>query len=229
MQINLHNAKAEAGLRNMQFFNSGALWEEYLEENQHLRSLMLASPEDRFTDGKQAVDVFRDAVEYIPRSLIGRPLQTYLVRKLMHVLNEEKKYRVLDYGCGAGNVGFMFAQLGFQTTLVEVNGVITDFLRWRIDKAHLPITLLTEDEPLEKYDLVTLFNVLEHLQEPLHVLQRIHASLLENGYLAMLFNTHEHGLDIVSHDTWERILKPFLLAHFTVVIDTDQMLYQKFQ
>lgn len=229
MQINLHNSKAEAGLRNMQFFNADKEWQEYLQQNPHLETNMLASPEDRFIDGKFAIEVFREAVEYIPRSLIGRPLQTYLTRKLMHVLNEEHKYRVLDYGCGAGNVGFMFAQLGFQTTLVEVQGVLTDFLRWRINKYHLPITLLTEEEPLGQYDLVTLFNVLEHLQEPLHVLQRIHKALPENGYLAMLFNTHEHGLDIVTRDTWERILKPFLLAHFTVVPDTDEMLYQKFQ
>lgn len=227
MQINLHNAKAEAYLRNMTFFDDKSEWEEYLKENPHLRGTLKDSPEDRFIDGKSAVDVFREATEYIPRSLIGRPLQTYIARQMIGELNQEKKNTVLDYGCGAGNVGLMFAHLGFDVDLVEVNGVITDFLRWRVKKHNLKVNVLAEEDPIRKYDLVILFNVLEHLMKPKFVLERITEALNQGGYLAILFNTHGHGLDIVSREYYEKELHPILQTKYEIVHETDETIYKK--
>ncbi len=225
--MNLHNAKAESYLRGMKFFDFEAEWNAYLSEYPEIKGKLLHSLEDRFVEGVKAIDVFREAVEYIPRSLKGRTMQTYIARKLMAVLNEEKKSRVLDYGCGAGNMGVMFSQVGFEVDVLEVEGVFTDFLKWRVARHFLPITVLNETSELKQYDLVLLFNVLEHLMEPMTVLKRISDSLVSGGYLAMLFNTHNEGLDIVSMETWEKELKPFVLDNFKVVENTDNMVYQK--
>lgn len=227
MNIHLHNAKAEASLQSMNFFDNNAEWQAYLKENPDKEKLMLASPEDRFKDGKSAIDCFREAVEYIPRSLIGRPLQTYLARNLICLLTQEKKNRVLDYGCGAGNMSFLFAQAGFHVDALDVEGEITDFLKWRVQRHFQRINVLNEVTELKKYDLVMLFNVLEHLMNPMWVLERITESLETGGILAMLFNTHGHGLDIVTWEQWESELKPYLLANFDIMQDTDGMIFRK--
>lgn len=228
--INLHNSKALAGLCNMVFPDSDLEWKAYCEEFpervKDLRSMNGA--EERFAEGNiTAIEVFRKTIEYMPRSLIRRPLQTFLARQLMYQLTEEKKNRVLDYGCGAGNMGLLFAQAGFDTTLLEVEGEHTHFLRWRVKKHYLQAKVLGDEDELGKYDLVMLFNVLEHLMEPKKVLERITNSLDKDGYFCLMFNTGKGGLDIVSWEIWEKELKPYLLENFDIVPDTDECLYRR--
>lgn len=227
--INLHNSKAEARLRNIKNTLNDVEWGEYLAEHPEFIPELekYQGPDERYVDGKTAIEVFRESIEYMPRSLLTRPLQVYFVRKMMYLLNEEKRWRVLDYGCGAGNVGIMFGQLGFDVDLLEVEGVHTEFLKWRVKKHFLDINVLGEEDKLGQYDLVTFFNVLEHTMDPMHVLERITNSLVKGGYLAMLFNSHGDGLDVTTMKTWEKTLQPYVLQHFTIMPNTDNMVYVK--
>lgn len=225
--IDFKNAKAWAVESQMTFLDDVKEWQAYLKENPYLEQEMRYSIEDRFKEGVKAIDCFRQGVEYIPRSLIGRSYHYYIGRKLMELLANERKSRVLDYGCGAGNMGLMFAMAGFATNFLEVEGVQTDFLKWRVERHFLKSKVLTEQSQLGEYDLVIFFNVMEHLEQPLEVLKRIHKAIAAGGYLALMCNTTGKGLDVVSQGVYERELMPFIKENFKLLANTDEMVYQK--
>ena len=227
MKINLKNGKYLGDTFPFRFFDDKAEWEAYDREFPDIVATAVNSPEDRFKGN--SVEVFKKAVEYIPRSLIGRPYQHWMAHRLIALLNSESKGRVLDYGCGAGNMGMIFAHAGFQVDFAEVKGVITDFLQWRVAKHFLGSNVFTHEDDLGEgnYDLVCMQNVMEHLDNPLEVLQKLTRAIVSGGYFLITFNTSGKGLDVVSQDTYNTILQPYLLDNFTVVEDTDLMLYKK--
>lgn len=228
MTINLTNSKAYSGETTFSFFNMSKEWEAYKKEFPKLNSKLLYSPEDRFKGGK-AVDVFAKAIEYIPRSLIPRPYQYWLARHLINLLHSEKKYRVLDYGAGAGNMGMIFSITGFKTDFADVKGEIVNFLRWRVERHFLNSKVFTHEEDLgeNQYDLICMQNVMEHLDEPLIVLQKLNKAMIKGAYFLITFNTKEQGLDVVTWNTYKNQLEPYINSNFNIVPNTDKMLYQK--
>lgn len=226
--ILLHLIKQNSAKFPFTFFDDKAEWNAYIKEYPELLSQFAESPDARYTGGS-TIDVFSKAVEYIPRSLLPRPYQYWLAQRMIGLLNSENKGRVLDYGCGAGNMGMVFAHAGFKVDFLEVEGVITDFLKWRVNRHFLKSNIFTHNQELgeSQYDLVSLLNVVEHLDKPLETLQKITKSLSVGGYLLMICNTSGEGLDIVSPETLERVLKPYILSKYRLIPDTDDMLYQK--
>ena len=227
MKINLKNGKSLSATFPFRFFDDKAEWEDYDREFPDIVATAVNTPEDRFKGN--SIEVFKKAVEYIPRSLIGRPYQYWMAHKLIALLSEENKSRILDYGCGAGNMGFIFAHAGFQVDFAEVKGVITDFLQWRVEKHFLGCKVFSHENDLgeAQYDLVCMQNVMEHLDTPLEVLQKLVRAMSKGAYFLITFNTSGKGLDVVSQETYNTILLPYLLENFNVVEDTDLMLYQK--
>lgn len=226
--ISLQSTKKNSSSFPFKFFNDILEWQTYTSEYPELLTQIAPSPDSRFT-GDKAIDVFMKAVEYIPRSLIPRPYQYWLGQRMIGFLNDEKKGRVLDYGGGAGNMGMMFAHAGFTVDFLEVEGVITDFLRWRVKRHFLTSRVFGHDKELgiNQYDFVSLLNVVEHLDNPMETVQRITKALAPGGYLLMICNTSGKGLDVVSVDTLENVIKPYLLTEYTLVENTDSMLYRK--
>lgn len=226
--ISLHLTKQSSAQFPFSFFDDKTEWDAYIKEYPELLSQFAESPDARYTGGS-TIDVFSKAVEYIPRSLLPRPYQYWLAQRMIGLLNEENKGRVLDYGCGAGNMGMVFAHAGFKVDFLEVGGVITDFLQWRVNRHFLKSSVFTHSQPLGQgnYDLVSLLNVVEHLDNPLETVQKITDALSVGGYLLMICNTSGEGLDVVSPDTLNNIVKPYILSHYKLIPDTDDMLYQK--
>lgn len=226
--IKLQNPKAGANLQTFQFFDEKKEWNLYCKEFPERVAKAVSSPEDRF-NGKTTVEAFAQSVEYIPRSLIPRPLQYFIALKLIWLLRKENRYRVLDYGAGAGNMGMIFAHMGFKTDFLDVEGALTDFLKWRVDKHFFNSKVFNHVEGVgkNKYDLVCLQNVLEHLDDPMLALKRIANAIPEGGYFFITFNTTEKGLDVVTWKQYEDEIKPFILKNFEVVPDTDNMLYKR--
>lgn len=226
--INLQNSKALAGLDVFTFFDNDKEWEAYAKEFPERVALAKGSPEDRFT-GNGTAEVFSDAVEYAQRSLIPRPLQYWLARKLIDIMVDEGKHRVLDYGAGAGNMGMIFAMAGFKTNFVEVGGALTHFLSWRVNRHFLTSNVFAHTDNLEdyRYDLVCMQNVLEHLDDPMDVLKKLNRAMVQSAYFLITFNTSGKGLDVVTQEFYKQHIEPYLLSNFTIVPDTDGMLYRK--
>lgn len=97
--------------------------------------------------------------------------------------NRIERMSVLDYGCGVGDYGIVFAREGSEVTYCDVNYIL-DFVAYRYmiePKMKLPGMIIAEDHkaiqdidvPDGGYDLVIFGEVLEHLDHPHGLLERI--------------------------------------------------------
>lgn len=93
--------------------------------------------------------------------------------------------RTLDVGCGAGFFPYVLRCAGADAWGLEPD---EDHATWGQRMLNLPIVpgFIEDLEPTAgRYDLVTMFHVLEHLPDPGPVLSRLHACLAEDGVLAV--------------------------------------------
>jgi 2-polyprenyl-3-methyl-5-hydroxy-6-metoxy-1,4-benzoquinol methylase len=90
--------------------------------------------------------------------------------------------RVLDVGCNAGDLLMLFRQRGWSVAGVEIAPGPAEFARkergiqvWTGTIHALPVE--------EKFDLITMTHVLEHIPEPAPFLARVRAALAPGGLL----------------------------------------------
>jgi len=100
---------------------------------------------------------------------------------LLPILDGKK--RILDIGCGGGEMLFMLRQLGFDADGLEPNEGYGTAAR---DFLELPVQLTSYQnaviEPGSR-DVIVSFHVLEHLLDPVHALQSFGGWLKEDGLM----------------------------------------------
>ncbi len=100
--------------------------------------------------------------------------------------------KVLDFGCGIGQDGIMFAEAGFDVALADLPGKTFDFAKWRVNRRKLDIKLVSSDDLNEIYDAILCFDVLEHLWKPKEAIEYLYAHLIDNGIL-LVTASFEHS------------------------------------
>jgi len=105
-------------------------------------------------------------------------------RDLAAIARHEPGGRLLDVGCHLGLFLDVARRAGWQVAGVEPS-------RWSVERARerdLDVrhgTIETAGFPAESFDVVTMWDVVEHLSDPLAELRRIHRLLRPNGVLAL--------------------------------------------
>lgn len=94
-----------------------------------------------------------------------------------------KPARLLDYGCGLGFFLDAAYDHGFEVEGVEFNGYARDYIRKRY---RYPVFGPDELGAREKYDVITMFDVIEHLHEPFATIDQLRGLLNDNGVLLLL-------------------------------------------
>jgi SAM-dependent methyltransferase len=93
--------------------------------------------------------------------------------------------RVLDVGCGSGIFLDMARSRGLQTFGVELNANAAQQAR---EKGHTIFTKLLSDLDIEQtggaFDLITLFQVLEHVPDPVRTLREAAELLPKGGFIS---------------------------------------------
>lgn len=93
---------------------------------------------------------------------------------------------LLDIGCGNGSLLLIARDHGWKVTGMELSNFYANELGRRYGIKVITANFLDYfPSPEEKYDLVTLRHVLEHLPDPISAMQRI-SSLLREGGIALL-------------------------------------------
>lgn len=90
--------------------------------------------------------------------------------------------RILDVGCGTGDRLDVFRERGFETYGVETSDsadYATDHMKLNVVKGDL----FSAHFPDAFFDMVTLYNVLEHTHHPVGVIREIHRILKREGLL----------------------------------------------
>jgi 2-polyprenyl-3-methyl-5-hydroxy-6-metoxy-1,4-benzoquinol methylase len=97
-----------------------------------------------------------------------------------------KAGKILEIGCSSGYQLSEFKKLGdFEVVGVDIDGVATEHARRELGLNVLNSTLREADLPPDSFDLVILFNVIEHLVNPLGMLEEISRVLKPGGTLAI--------------------------------------------
>ncbi|HUL21100.1 MAG TPA: class I SAM-dependent methyltransferase [Thermodesulfobacteriota bacterium] len=92
--------------------------------------------------------------------------------------------KVLDIGCGTGDRLDVFRSKGYETYGVETSDsadYAKEHLKLEVEKGDL----FSAQFPDRFFDIVTLYNVLEHTHDPLKVCQEIHRILKDSGSLVI--------------------------------------------
>lgn len=120
--------------------------------------------------------------------------------------------RVLDFGCGLGNLSIALAQRGCDVLAIDASATGVAALAARVKAARLPVTALVEDatryEPQEVFDGIACIGLLMFFDCPTAhaVLARLQRALRPGGVLA--FNVLIEGttfmdmFDPASHCLW---------------------------
>lgn len=99
-------------------------------------------------------------------------------RRFVFLKDMIKDKRILDIGCGNGGFAKRAKSIGKSVDVVEPDKGIHDFLSDVFDNIYSDVA-----DVKEKYDIITLFHVLEHIEEPLKFLKDVSEHLDKTGKL----------------------------------------------
>jgi len=169
-------------------------------------------------DTKHIDDVYNNKVYY--RKFEQEILKHYAYRKKTQGVERydytikrlginPKKARVLDLGCGAGYFVSVLKERGIPLARgLEVNPAQVRYCRRRgLNVAGADLA----DEPDGFYDLITMFDVLEHLPDPIAVM-KIAAKKLSPGGFVVAYTPNIHSLAYYLMGSAQNTLLPF--EHF---------------
>jgi len=96
-----------------------------------------------------------------------------------------EKVSVLDVGCGNGGISFAIANRGYKVVGVDVDEASINFAKsnWELPNLKILITRGDLSEIEGQYDVAILSEVLEHLNNPVQLLQSIRKKLKNNSLL----------------------------------------------
>lgn len=108
-------------------------------------------------------------------------------RKLQPIKRFIAKGSIIDVGCASGEFLYVAKRHGWQTYGIEVNKELADMGRKKLGIDIFNGILEDANIPEQSYNVATLFDVIEHLPQPVITLNRIHQILKDNGLLVINF------------------------------------------
>ncbi|MCB9897273.1 MAG: class I SAM-dependent methyltransferase [Planctomycetes bacterium] len=120
--------------------------------------------------------------------LAERPLylRTYAMRSALIDAYVARPGAVLDVGCAAGFFLKVMHDKGWRTTGIEISKPMVEYARGELGLPDMRRgDLLTVELPERAYDVITLWDVIEHLEDPGAHLARAHQALADDGILVL--------------------------------------------
>ena len=122
--------------------------------------------------------------------------------------------RVLDVGCGDGLFLSAMQKLGWACVGVEPNGRAVEFARARLQLDVREGDLFAINDEL-KFDLITMWDVLEHIPSPTSALRRANMLLAPDGRLALSVPNWDSFERQLFRERWIALDAPRHLYHFS--------------
>jgi len=123
--------------------------------------------------------------------------------------------RLLDAGCGAGFFVRAASEAGYAAEGVEMSREAVEFGRRENGVRITQGDVLQAGYPPGTFDIVTLWQVLEHLPRPVETLRRVHALLSPGGVLITAVPNFASVQAQVFRSRWYHLEVPRHLYHFT--------------
>jgi SAM-dependent methyltransferase len=123
--------------------------------------------------------------------------------------------RVLDIGCGAGDRLDVLRSMEFETYGVETSDS-ADYAKDHLKLNVFRGDLFSANFPDDFFDVVTLYNVLEHIHDPTRVIIEIHRILKKEGFLIIQVPNKDSLQFRVFKERWAAFDVPRDLYYFGV-------------
>jgi len=103
--------------------------------------------------------------------------------KVMSCLDYARGTKLLDIACGDGLMTEMFAKSFDYVVGVDANGDHLAKAKERLPNVTFTECLIEEFNTKDRFDTITMLDLLEHVQDPISVLQKAASFLSDNGIL----------------------------------------------
>jgi len=121
--------------------------------------------------------------------------------------------RLLDIGTGTGYFSYSMKQKGWDVTATEANETARTFALNHFNFKILPIKALDEFRP-HSFEVITLWHVLEHIQDLHQTVDKLHELLVDHGVLVLALPNHSSKDALHYKDAWAAYDAPRHLWHF---------------
>jgi SAM-dependent methyltransferase len=159
-----------------------------------------------YVDTEYEGGLYRQYVE--AREMKLDHFRSRLERLLPHV----KKGRLLDVGCACGYFLEVAAECGYEVQGLEFSKAAIAAASPAMRPKIIPASIDTLSSG-ERYDLITAFDLIEHLQQPKALLRKAHDLLNIGGNVVIATPDAEHVLRSVMRSRWP-MLQP--MQHLTI-------------
>jgi 2-polyprenyl-3-methyl-5-hydroxy-6-metoxy-1,4-benzoquinol methylase len=163
------------------------------------------------------------------RTLAGRLIHACVPRGAVDiVISSDRRGRLLDVGCGAGERVNWYRERGFDARGIEVSGSAVERARAQgLDVKHG--TLHDGHYPDAFFDVVIIAHVLEHTHSPALYLREAARILKPGGVLAVAVPNIESQSATVFKACWTMLMPPLHLYHFSVETLTRYLIKSGFE
>jgi 2-polyprenyl-3-methyl-5-hydroxy-6-metoxy-1,4-benzoquinol methylase len=120
----------------------------------------------------------------------------------LHQLLGECQGRLLDVGAGDGALVQRALRAGFDAYGVEPSPVGAHSANVRCGKGRVSCGLLTGSSADDPYDVLTLWDVIEHVEDPLELLTSAAANVRPRGWLVVETGNYQSADRLLAGKTW---------------------------
>lgn len=174
---------------------------------------------------EKEIDRYYESPTYISHSNTSKGLVNrvyHIVRRIMlqkkarkvEKLTGLKSGKLLDYGAGTGHFARLMKTRGWSVTAIEKNGKARELALKEFSFEMLPVEALPTIKDKE-LDVVTMWHVMEHIQEPDRMWDELHRILGDKG-IAIIAVPNSASYDALKYkEHWAAYDVPRHLWHFT--------------
>ena len=154
-----------------------------------------------------------DAKGYRDYECLEHSLRRTFLKRIKQI---EKKHdiagkEILDFGCGMGFFLSEAQERGYRATGIEVSDYAAEYGRIKFG---IPI-LNSIDDINKRFDIITMWDVIEHLQDPAAILSRAHDILTADGLLVITTGNIDSAAAKLSGKRWHLFNIPEHLSYFS--------------
>ena len=141
--------------------------------------------------------------------------RTFRRRLERHVLPHVRRGRLLDVGCAAGLFLQEASRAGFEAAGVDVSRPMVEFARKELQLEHVALGTLQDCRFADgAFDVVTLWDVVEHVPDPPELLREVRRVMSRDGYLILETQNERSLFARLMGRRWHHYKVPEHLFHF---------------
>jgi SAM-dependent methyltransferase len=124
--------------------------------------------------------------------------------------------KLLDFGCGFGRLCHLAREHGIDTTAIEPDVSARQFAASTIGMSVYATTKeLRAAEPNASFEIITMWDVIEHLREPWRELEELSALLQPGGWILLSTPNVRSMRSVLQRERWRDSVNPTHFYYFT--------------